>query len=505
MTSGAGLRFAQRAGPNAPVNPAQASEPGIVTMNGKDYRITLEIQVNGVWKKVDPKTISNSDHLDIAEQCHKIYQKTTQKTDQPNSITVYFEQKNLQESWTSWALGTFDSSYKDEVVDLTFNKIEYKTANSDELHVWDIKTHDFTTKTDAIKVNELARSMTKVSKAIFGNPEQFLERTTKIKNQPVDPVTKSQPVDPVTKSQPVDPVTKSQPVDSVTKSMSQAVSDAGTTENRCASLSLAKRELAQRTPEEIIARYELPETLIPSLTNETNSDAKIQLLSEALIEKAANNIIINLGFRDPYITLQNQPCLAAIERALIEYQSSHVEFEIPATPDEKVAVYASLIRQSNFMLDLPFFLALEQPFIIIRKDNKNNFMIDVKGHHYTIPDTIKNCDLEDVNIVYYNGVNHYQSVILSENAQKEAMRTLLRKDIDGQIEGFIPRLRAEVQAEALLSETADMVKFLHFYPLAKSEIIDRFKIEYPNKVELIENLIHYSNDEFAAHLRKAIR
>ena len=114
-TDGAELRFTPRADPGAdpatPVNPAQASEPGIATMpNGRKLRVTLEIQVNGAWKKVDPNHFSDVHFQAIAGQCNAIYQTTMQKADQPKTLTVYFEQKNLTESWKSAILGkVFDA------------------------------------------------------------------------------------------------------------------------------------------------------------------------------------------------------------------------------------------------------------------------------------------------------------------------------------------------------------------------------------------------------------
>ena len=169
MTQGAELRFRQTTGSNPPVNPA---EPGIITMpDGSERRITLEIKVNGAWKKVDPKNIPY--HLEIAKRCHQIYQTATQATDLPETLTVYFEH-NLSES------GTF---FKEEVIDLTFNKMEYKTADSDKLQIFDVKTHQFAAEADAIKVNQLASSMAQVSKAIFSAPEKFLEQPTKIKTK----------------------------------------------------------------------------------------------------------------------------------------------------------------------------------------------------------------------------------------------------------------------------------------------------------------------------------
>src|SRR5712692_4083257 len=80
--NGAEVRFRQTTGSN--VNPAQTSEPGIITMpDGSERRITLEIKVNGAWKKVDPKHIP---YQAIAEQCHKIYRTTMQATDLPETL-----------------------------------------------------------------------------------------------------------------------------------------------------------------------------------------------------------------------------------------------------------------------------------------------------------------------------------------------------------------------------------------------------------------------------------
>ena len=157
------------------------------------------------------------------------------------------------------------------------------------------------------------------------------------------------------------------------------------------------------------------------------------------------------------------------------------------------------------MLDLPFFLALNQPFIIVRKDNQNNFKVTEIGHLYTIPETIENCDLDNVNIVYYNGINHYQSVVLLQADQKTLMQELLRNEINSQIEAFIPRLIVkDVQDETKAKESADMLELLRLYPKAKREIIDRFKREYAMRAEQIEALNKTPNNQFTADLRTAV-
>src|SRR5579863_2648477 len=302
---GGQLRFKQSAGSNL-----STDEPGVITMLDGKRKITLEIKVDGAWKKVDPKYIRISD---IAAQCHQIYKTTTQNNDLPETLTVYFEQ-HLSKS------GIF--FFKKEVVDLTFKKIEYKTADSDKLQVFDVTTHEFATQADAAKVNELASQMKQVSKEIFSNSKAFLEQPTKIKNKSTTEK-------------------DSEKLAAVKKTLN--VQEAGSRDNRCLTLSIAAILLKKCDGNLQTAAKEFDVTF-------EEGEEPLITLSNKLIEIAAQTI------ENPKFYNQDD-CFDSVVAALKSAKQ-------PITDEkDKQAVaqqYATLIRLPSQMLDVPVLKALEK-------------------------------------------------------------------------------------------------------------------------------------------------
>jgi hypothetical protein len=133
-------------------------------------------------------------------------------------------------------------------------------------------------------------------------------------------------------------------------------------------------------------------------------------------------------------------------------------------------------------------------------------MITEIGHHYTISNTPENCDVEDVNIVYFDGKNHYQSVILSTDDQKAEMRKLIRKEIDGQINEVTSLLvTKDLGVKGQKVETTSMLALIQLYPKAKQELIEKLKTKYPKRTENFDSvLVGSTDDNFAEKLRSAI-
>ena len=462
-----------------PATSASSAQSNIVTYNGKQYKIKLEMLVDGVWKEVDTSRFSRNEFERIMETCQKIYEETTDGTSH-KSLTVYLQQNTLPESWSSTLIGKFFDSWKDkDLQKLEFVKLEYTTEESDKPEVVGVKTHKFS-EPEILTLHSQAQTIIDISKAIFSNPEQF------IKDERA-------------------PLPKPKPAPVQNSPLAECIKDAGSKDNRCASLSLAQRELAKSNPQDIVEKYNLAPGLTQKLTDALEEKDKIKLLSEALIAKAVTAIGTNPDFRDASIQGYRRPGLNAINRALEEYQQSQPDFPIPSTPDDKVAIYTSLMMQQNFMLDLPFFLALEQPFIIIRKVN-DAYIITEIGHQYTISNTLENCDVEDVNIVYFDGKNHYQSVILSTDDQKAEMRKLIRKEIDGQINAVADLLvTKDLGVEGQKVETTSMLALIQLYPKAKQELIEKLKTQYPKRTDNFNGVLFGSTDDnFAEKLRLAI-
>jgi hypothetical protein len=399
--NGAQIQFTERAGPNAPVDPAQTSEPGIITMPDDSERlITLRIKVDGVWQKIDPKKIKNGPLLDIANKCHDIYKTTTLETNLPNTLTVYFEQKDLPESWTSATLGRISpSSFKEEVVDLTFTKLEYKTADSDKLQVIEEKTHAF----DTVKVNELARSITYVSKAIFGNPHYFLEKPTKIKPKSV-----------VERN--------SEQLAAVKRTLN--VQEAGSQDNRCATLSIAAILLKRYNGnlQRAAARFEIHIAPIDG------QDPKITL-SNGLIELAAATIEVSRDFQT------DDKLFSSVVAALDDAKQP-----IPDRTNRQAVVqqYAAHIRQAGSMLDIPVFQALESingiPFITLVPSQGDLVLGSVSpGISFDEEeDSLDRHDLTTICFVVRDGL-HYQPVIMNDMpnvAQQEKLRSILKNDME---------------------------------------------------------------------------
>jgi len=456
-------------------------EPIIITINGKRYRITqIQIKINGVWQDVDLAQFNLSK---LAKRCQRIFEETDLSIpDDLSKLTFYFEKNDTSESLISRTLGKVSVLFKaQEKVGLELTKLEVQPKGSDQSQI--IKLDEVLSKKEADLVKHHVGKIDKHTSQALNNP-RFITKSKKRKSD----------------------------TDLTTNPIHSSIQDAGADENRCAALSLAKRELSKLAPHEIVTKYTLTTPgLAQRINDAATPEAKIKLLADALIDKAATAITENDEFRNPHIKIvERKPCLAAIEQALSAYKEANRDYPglpVGATPQQKTTEYVRLMRQPGFMLDLPFFLALEQPFIVIRKTHNNSIYSATEiGYHYVIRNSIETCDLDNVNIVYYDGLGHYKSVILTDDHQKVAIRDLIRRNINGQIEAFTTRLNGNLgNHEALRNESIDALALLHLYPRARQEIITRLKAQHPERLKNLENRLQVvSDDQFARALRSYI-
>ncbi len=446
--------------------PAIPAKPHIITINGKEFQITqVRMKIDGTWKDIDIKTLSDSGELgELTDRCKKIFEKAKPTTNQLSKLSFTFEQNMETESFLSSTVGIYWTRFKNPPVAMNLKQIEFQSEGAAEPEVYKLEEAELDEAAKAKLQNDFKEDLRGVAQFT----KMLLEKEH-IKSKPKKPAIERSPLHQV---------------------ITDSIKDAGSTENRCASLSLAKNELDKKISiETIVAKYKLPPELIQTLKNENDIKKRTQLLSNALIKKAAS--VIERKDSNPFHNLSiantREPCLQAIENALLEHKKIHPDFQIEAIREKKAVQYANLIREPNTMLDLPFFLALEQPFIILQKTSDNtNYEIRVIGHLFNIPGTIETCNLDNVNIVYYNGTNHYQSIILASDQSKAAIRHLLTKNIKEQIESLSTRLNDKnMGIDGQVLELKDYEDLIRLYPRAKEEILQKFQLTQEAKTALV--------------------
>jgi hypothetical protein len=132
------------------------------------------------------------------------------------------------------------------------------------------------------------------------------------------------------------------------------------------------------------------------------------------------------------------------------------------------------------MLDLPFFLALDVPFMIIRNDQDNNPVITEISENFEISGTIDSYDLNRPNILFYNGVNHYQALILQDDSHREAIRKLLKQTIDEEITTFVNALGHDgLTAHHIKAYTSFFEAMEKRFQQAREAIIQKMQNRYP--------------------------
>ncbi|HEX2580250.1 MAG TPA: hypothetical protein VHK67_07610 [Rhabdochlamydiaceae bacterium] len=394
------FRVTQRTGAADPADPTRADST-ITTADGKQYKVTIEIHVNNEWKKVDSSKFTPEHHEIIAQRCHEIYQQITHDTGSARTLSIYFKRAQLQESWKSALIGSVISKYKEPTSCLSFQKIDYKTADSSELQTFDVEKDEFDTPTDAQRVEALARSLSALL-TLFKHPEQFTATPAKIKRA-------SQPA--------------TQNLSSVAQTLN--VQEAGSQENRCATLSIATILLNRhKTLKAAADAYDIP------LTNVGATDQIT--LSNGLIELAAQTI-------ETEDTFAQEPHFSNIVAALEDAQQTVDE-------DDAVSQYATLIRRPGQMLDVPVFDALQWsgiPFItLVPNRARNDFVLgNVSGLIFfdAADHSLDTYDLSTICFVVRDGL-HYQAIQMNGTpAQDAKLRSILKADMEntlGQIQSL---------------------------------------------------------------------
>jgi hypothetical protein len=426
-------------------NGAQASQLPLIKIHGKTFQVDyVRMQVNGTWQDV---TLSQRELSALADRCRDIYEKVV-KTADASTIHFNFEKAYHSEKW----LGKVLDRWKATPHPLELKTIEYKTAANPKSKVVELKAED------KAKIDAEVQAIDEITLKVFNNHEQYLK-----------PIPKKLSSEQTT----------------LKKLVQESIQDAGSAGNRCAALSTAKRELTPpgASPETIVGKYKLDESLIAKLKAAKEGQERIQILAEALVQKAAAIIGSQEETTNPFLKLnsdQRGPCLAAVKTALEDHKKANPAFVIPSDPKAAVAAYAHLIRQPGTMLDLPFFLALDVPFMIIRNDQDNNPVITEISENFEISGTIDSYDLNRPNILFYNGVNHYQALILQDDSHREAIRKLLKQTIDEEITTFVNALGHDgLTAHHIKAYTSFFEAMEKRFQQAREAIIQKMQNRYP--------------------------
>ncbi|HEX4839565.1 MAG TPA: hypothetical protein VFU89_03885 [Rhabdochlamydiaceae bacterium] len=389
------LRFTQRTGPVNPGTPGSTqsqADSSIVTLNGKQYKITVEILINGEWKKVDASKFGSQASSALAQRCQEIYQQITHDPNSASTISVYFKTK-------------------DAAKNLTFQKLEYKTAGSSQLETFDIEKNEFEAETDAQRVDAFARSLLPMSSRLFSNPEQYIAAPARVKR---------------TQQLTQQPVT--QTLSSVKQLLN--VREAGSQENRCATLSIAAILLQTYNGQldDIAKIYKIP-------LNKSSGETDQIILSNGLIELAAQTI-------EKQVTKFKQDDFYSNIVAALGDAGQSIDNENDR--DAVIAQYVTLIRKPGQMLDVPVFDALEMngiPFITLVPNQARNDLVlgSVSGSisFDTVQRSLNHYDLTNICFVVRDGL-HYQAVQMNSSLQQDTkLRSILKADMEktlGQIQ-----------------------------------------------------------------------
>ncbi len=426
----------------AHVNFVNSSEVRCVNIDGKKFKITrIQVLINDKWQNVDLDKYDLQELADLAKTCQKIHKKLGGNN--AKTLTFHFEQKSVEQPFGA----RFSDKYR-VAPTLQFKKLETKTSDGKT----EIQALENFGEPVQLDVQRTVKKIEKQTERFFANPKNYL----KLQQGKASPTPENV--------------------------IDQAVQEAGSLNNRCAARSIAQRELAEHgNIQAIIDKYKLDSALAAEL-NAKKGDEQVTALSEALITKAAgiignsdmvNNSFLSVGV-DP--DSQRAPCFQAIHSALEAHKAANPSFEIPVAPQAAVAAYAALISQDGTMLDLPFFLALNQPLIILQKFD-GGYKIITTSANLTIPE-LNTFDLSKVNIVVYNGTNHYQAIIPKTKAQTAAIKQLLGKTIQGNITNFITNISKDPFTPANLDIcSGDAQKLFKMYPAAKGLIIQQLGLK----------------------------
>jgi hypothetical protein len=298
--------------------------------------------------------------------------------------------------------------------------------------------------------------------------------------------------------------------EALTQGLQACIRDAGSTDNKCLALSMAKNEIENSGDiEKIVEKYQLPGDLVEQLQNK-EKNKQIKLLAKALIEKASDNIVNNDKFlmdideTGRYLT-STEPSFACLASALIDAnigtnvdrhqedlaQSLQENNAVKMTTRQKlIKKYTSIIKAKGEMLDLPFIVALNPPFIVIKKNDRGFFEIITSNNKVTL-----DSDPCEINSLYYNGINHYQSIILGSNGEG-LIRQLLFIENKKRIQYF-----KEMESVKNLAGCKEAIQHLiEFNPEYKETIIEKIASQGKDVKELLNSLNNFLFAKKAAQL-----
>jgi hypothetical protein len=298
----------------------------------------------------------------------------------------------------------------------------------------------------------------------------------------------------------------------LTQTLKKCIRDAGSAGNKCLALSMAKNEIENSGDiQKLCEKYQLSDDLAEQLKNKKKNE-QIKLLAKALIEKASDNILND----DKFLTDtddENRPLLATeasftcLASALIDASIlksgdkpggngvTQTFMEAEYLPEginlrgleEKKNIkleretlrkdYCNVIKKNGEMLDLPFIVALNPPFIVIQKNN-GGFEITAINDKVTL-----DSDPNEINNLYYNGINHYQSIVLGARG-KPAIQQMLLIENKKRIQYF-----EEIDPLKDLKGYKEAMRHLiKFNPAYKATIIEKIRSHGKSVTDLTDNL-----------------
>ncbi len=393
-----------------------------MTLNGKQYKITVEIQVEGKWEKVDPLKLRNvlnqlgvpggkTSLEQLAKRCYKIYGATGPVS--ASSFTVYLGQKEAPWSLKGATLGRIADRFKDAPPGVAVIKIEYKTDDSSKVQTIEFK--DFTLPPETIqKLNKQTGKIAELTNAIFAQRHQLVSKKAL-------PALESRASTDTKKLEAIERVLN------VTNNSGEG--------NKCAAISVAMI-LLQRYGDLQTAKaaiLSMNEGL--QLPAERGRDAQ-DILTNLLIDLAASLIENRPEFSNADAADSSNPYYANIVASLSLRAAGRPQ---PASNADRKMVakeYADLIRSNGEMLDVSFFDALNLlgiPSITLKPSttgfvlgsiySQNLFKADI--------DHIEGSDLGQICFVVHDQL-HYRAAMLPTNLtaeQTSALRSILRNDM----------------------------------------------------------------------------
>jgi hypothetical protein len=416
--------------PNIPSNPIQPikaivrlTPQHIISLNGKRYKITqLSVRSNrqNAWQSVDLTKIDQAELEKMVHSCQALFEKNVAPKDfnSTKSFTLYFQQQPEEKpTLINQTLGKRLKKLAWKPQPNQLEKITYLPEGAGQSKSFTINPADYKDEAEQKQLKALLETVNATAKYFYRNfsePKQL---------------------------------TQPSPAPALTSALEQCLQEPGTKENRCAARAIAYQMLQKPNSLDNL------ETLDKEAFDKAQTPAdKVELVSNALIGKAAFIIATDARFLDTDAS-PNAPSYTAV---LAAGKTIDPDFDKALLPLQVVEKYATLITEPGQMLDLPFFLALDAPFIVLQRNQQNQFYISAMSHNVAFPNGIANLqpqDLADLNVVFYNGTNHYQSVILKTPEAYGELSALFKQELNRWLSELDPPNQND-----FLQKTNDIIK-----------------------------------------------